>query len=237
MKRILILIALLLSSNDQSFAGGLAEPSGEAISARLRSFVATELEVDASEIEISRADPINGQKHFLPGKILSIRPTTRGNLLGRGVFIFSMTDGQGRDFSQWIRADIEQVREVVVARKVLRRHQIINRDDLEIEKIRIRRQKNRYESNVENLIGKRLIRQLQKGQPLFARFVEETPLIRRGEQVTITLQAGGLQIITLGKAKEDGKLGEVIKVMNLDSRKVVFAEVIRQGDVRVGFAN
>jgi len=205
------------------------------VAARLRGFVADELEVDVSEIDLLRADPANGQRQILPGKILRIQAATRGHLLGRAVFRISMIDGRGQAFSQWVRADIEQLRKVLVAKKTLRRHQVLTQGDLVIAEIRIRHSKNGYETQAKHVIGKRLTRPLRKGQPILSRFLEEAPMIHRGEQVTITLQAGGLQIITLGRAKEDGQLRQLIKVMNLDSKKVVLAEVVRPGDVRLGF--
>ncbi len=63
--------------------------------------------------------------------------------------------------------------------------------------------------------------------------LEIAPLVRRGDRVTITVRSKGLQIVTSGKAKQDGQLGEMIRVMNLESKKNVYAEVVNAGDVLI----
>jgi flagella basal body P-ring formation protein FlgA len=53
--------------------------------------------------------------------------------------------------------------------------------------------------------------------------------------VTIIARLEGLKITTLGEVKRKGRQGERIPVLNIDSRKVIFARVIDANTVAVEF--
>jgi flagella basal body P-ring formation protein FlgA len=65
--------------------------------------------------------------------------------------------------------------------------------------------------------------------------VELPPLVKRGDLVTIIARLEGLKITTLGEVKRKGRQGERIPVLNIDSRKVIFARVIDANTVAVEF--
>jgi len=48
-------------------------------------------------------------------------------------------------------------------------------------------------------------------------------------------ESGGLKISTQGEARQRGAKGDRIKVMNLDSRKSIYARVVDRNTVRVDF--
>lgn len=204
------------------------------ISAHLQYYVADQLSVDASEIEISQIRSMNGALRFLPGQDLKVRASNSRRLLGRVVFILTLQQPGEKPFTQWIHAEVVRVQKAVVAKRRLQRHEIIGKDDLEIQTIRIRRKHQLFETDPDALIGKRMRRSLKKGGVIRLDHVEDAPMIFRGDSITITLKIRGLEITTLGKAAEDGFQGERIKVVNLDSKKIVFGEVIGHGRVRMG---
>jgi flagella basal body P-ring formation protein FlgA len=65
--------------------------------------------------------------------------------------------------------------------------------------------------------------------------VEVPPLIRRGDVVRIIAESNTFRISTKGEAKEDGGKGERIRLVNLRSKKNIYAEVVDPGTVRVQF--
>ena len=65
--------------------------------------------------------------------------------------------------------------------------------------------------------------------------VEMPPLVKRGDLVTILAEVGTLRITALGEVKATGRRGERISVVNLDSRKRLFARVIDARTVKVDF--
>jgi flagella basal body P-ring formation protein FlgA len=63
--------------------------------------------------------------------------------------------------------------------------------------------------------------------------VEQRPsvVVERNKIVRVKLQGPGWLITTLGKALQDGRVGELIRVQNIDSKKIIVARVDAMGDV------
>ncbi|VAX31860.1 hypothetical protein MNBD_NITROSPIRAE01-1368 [hydrothermal vent metagenome] len=236
MKRLLLLMMII-------FLGGIALPvmaqkigsenvmkdMNKAISI----YVARQLSVDVSEVSVEGLTAMNGQKDLPEGKILKVRAVNRNGNLGRAVFVLHVQGLGGRLFKQWVSADVSQIVQVFVAARKLRRLDVLEAEDLHLQSIQIRRVHSRYLSDLKGVLGKRLTRSLRKGMPIREDQLEIAPLVQRGDRVTITVRSQGLQIVTSGKAKQDGQLGEMIRVMNLESKKTVFAEVVNSGDVQI----
>ncbi len=199
----------------------------------IRLYVAEQLSVDVSEVVVEGLSPLNGQKALRAGKVLKVRAANRNRVLGRAVFVLSMQGLSGNPFEQWVSADVSQRVEVFVAARKLRRLDVIEAEDLHLQSMQIRRLRSPYLSDLQAILGKRLRQSLRKGMPIRGNQLEIAPLVRRGDRVTITLRSQGLKIVTSGKAKQDGQLGEMIRVMNLDSKKSIFAEVVNAGDVQI----
>jgi flagella basal body P-ring formation protein FlgA len=60
------------------------------------------------------------------------------------------------------------------------------------------------------------------------------PMIKRGDRVVLLFQEAELRITAPGKSLAAGSKGERIRVMNLDSKKELVAEVLDEKTVRVG---
>jgi len=58
-------------------------------------------------------------------------------------------------------------------------------------------------------------------------------LVKRGRVVTVLLRTGSLTINTQARAREDGKLGEMVTLENLDSGKILRATVVADGVTEV----
>jgi len=209
------------------------ETAVQAVASAIGLHVAEQLSVDVSEIEVTALTAMNGQKGIQEGKVLNVRPANHNRFLGRAIFVVRGRSEAGHPFEQWVSADVSRLLDVVVTDRKLRRLDVIQVDDVRLQRIRIRRTRNRYLFDPEEVIGKRLTQSLRKDIPIRSEQLEIAPLVRRGDRVTITFKSGGLQIVTSGQAKQDGHLGEMIRVINLDSKKTVFAEVMRSGDVQI----
>jgi flagella basal body P-ring formation protein FlgA len=82
-------------------------------------------------------------------------------------------------------------------------------------------------------IGKSLRTRGRAGTSVRASALEAPVIVHRRERVTLVYQSGPLRVISKGEAMKDGAAGEVIPVMNIDSRKVLRARVISPGRVTV----
>jgi flagella basal body P-ring formation protein FlgA len=83
------------------------------------------------------------------------------------------------------------------------------------------------------LIGLRTVRALAEGVPWRTDLVEQPPLVLRGQRVALRLVAGGLRLDARGKAKQDGRPGEMVRVLNEDSRREIVGRVAPDGAVDV----
>jgi flagella basal body P-ring formation protein FlgA len=57
--------------------------------------------------------------------------------------------------------------------------------------------------------------------------------VERNQTVVLAYQAGGLDILTEGRALERGGTGDVIRVMNVASRSTVLGQIDNSGQVQV----
>ena len=84
-----------------------------------------------------------------------------------------------------------------------------------------------------DLVGKVARRTLLPGRPIPSIAVEEPRAVSTGGQVQLVYQQDGLTIVTTGQALQNGYVGQVVQVRNLDSGLVVSGVVQSDGAVRV----
>jgi len=124
---------------------------------------------------------------------------------------------------------------VVVAAMPLSRDQIITRADVHLEERPLTQVPEGAMTDLQDAVGKRSRRGIGLGTPLQARLLEAPSVIKRGAVVTILAKTPVLSAVVQGQAKEDGAVGEQIRVVNLSSRKEVYGRVIDEHTVRVDF--
>lgn len=61
-------------------------------------------------------------------------------------------------------------------------------------------------------------------------FIKES-MIKTGDIIVIEIQDGALKITTHGRAEENGNQGDIIKVRNMSSKKLIFCRVTGEGRV------
>jgi flagella basal body P-ring formation protein FlgA len=130
-------------------------------------------------------------------------------------------------------AEVKLSRPVVVAAAQIARHQVLGPDDLRLEP----REVTNYEPAVslEEAVGKRAGRRIEAGAVVAQRDLEEPPVLAKGSNVTILVEAGPLNVSTRGTARQSGRVGETIRVVNIDSKRELSAVVLDGGTVRVPF--
>jgi flagella basal body P-ring formation protein FlgA len=230
---ILFLISILFAGFNGADAAGRegASGTGERISAAIRAYVAGRLAASESDIHVRLLRLPEGAFAFEEG--LEVKEGARGGLLGRVVFLISSRPSGKPVAHQWVTAEVEMIRSLVVSVRPLRRSQVIGPEDLEIRPVAVTRAGENYLFDPEALIGKRLTRAVGSGAPISLEMVEAAPIIRPGDRVTLVVETGGLRIATMGRAKEEGFLGRSVAVVNLDSQKTVYGDVVDAATVKV----
>lgn len=135
----------------------------------------------------------------------------------------------------WVTLNLEVIAPVVVVRKPMGRYQPIESQDVTVVLKDLTKLPSGYFSDPAEVIGKRVKRTVYGSTVLREDLVELPPLVNRGDVVTIIAEAGALRITARGEAKAKGRKGERISVVNLDSRKRVYARVLDARTVKVEF--
>lgn len=79
----------------------------------------------------------------------------------------------------------------------------------------------------------RLKRSVGEGQAVYADDLEEIPVIAEGDEVSLVFQGEYVRLEVPAEALSDGRVGEMIRVRNLQSERVVSARVKDSGIVTV----
>ncbi len=92
----------------------------------------------------------------------------------------------------------------------------------------------------EQLLGHRILHAVASGQVLAAPDLDlpleaDQVAIKCRDRVRLLASLGGLSAVAAGEALEDGKLGQVIRVRNVDSNKVVSGRVVGRSTVEVDY--
>ena len=76
-------------------------------------------------------------------------------------------------------------------------------------------------------------KQLRAGQPLKSADLGKPDLVQRDQSVTLIYESVGLYLTIRGKALENGTEGDVVNVMNLQSKRTVSGVVTGRGQVTI----
>jgi len=165
-------------------------------------------------------------------RVAFAKKTTRSNKIPVSVSI-RVNGKHYRKIWCTLVADIFQ--EVVVLSKTLRRHQRITAEDIKSVAMNLSEIPQNAILSDQDILGKRVTKSLLSGTVLRTDTVELPPLVKRGDVVTISAKLGVLQVTTLGKAKMNGRQGERIKVLNIDTHKELYGFVVDAKTVKVVF--
>ena len=83
-------------------------------------------------------------------------------------------------------------------------------------------------------VGKEARRSLYADRPIHGQEIGPITLVERNARVTMRFRNGAMELTTVGRALEAGAMGQLIRVMNLDSRRTIHGRVSGPEAVDVG---
>jgi flagellar basal body P-ring formation protein FlgA len=126
--------------------------------------------------------------------------------------------------------------EVAVLTRNVDRNELLRSGDLVVER-RPRAELAGAEPAVRDLaVGMQMRRQVRAGQALKTTDLAKPDLVQRDQNVTIIFQTAGIYLTTRGKALDTGSEGDVVNVVNLQSKRTVTGRVSGRGQVSVDIA-
>ncbi len=115
----------------------------------------------------------------------------------------------------------------------LGRGEVVSEDDIEWIKIAAKRIQRDVITEADQLVGMAPRRFLRPRSPIRAADVRRPVLISKGSTVTMIVRTPLMTLTARGKAVQSGSKGDLIRVMNTRSRKIVDAVVVDGGTVLV----
>lgn len=127
----------------------------------------------------------------------------------------------------------EGLQQVVVSNMPLGIDHIITEDDVRIVFKTSTSPKEAH--SLSEVVGRRVRRPIGKNNTIKMDYLDAREVVRRGDTVIIVAEKGGLKVTTKGVAKDNGSSGEMIRVENISSGKVITGRVVESGVVKVDF--
>jgi flagella basal body P-ring formation protein FlgA len=140
--------------------------------------------------------------------------------------------------------EVRHFGEVVVSKNPLEANQTLKAEDLYLDRREVT-ELSGFFSSIESLVGQRARRAIR---PLTvigsddvmrndaAPLPQEVPvLIKRQDRVRLMGQTSALSVSVLGEALQDGRAGELIRLRNVDSQRIIMGRVVSPNEVRVPF--
>jgi len=130
---------------------------------------------------------------------------------------------------------VDRFDKVVCTLRPLDRHAILSAEDLTLERRNVSKLPASVLRALEGVEGKRLKHRLKAGSVLLANAIEDPPLVKKGDRVTIMAESPCLMVTAVGIARDKGSEGDQIRVTNCTGNKEIIARVVDGSTVKVDF--
>lgn len=148
-----------------------------------------------------------------------------------GSFMIPVRDANGLA-SKWVTGTARVLKRVPVAKKLIRFGERIQAEDLELMESDITFVKEET-PQMDQLVGLAANRTLSPRMPIILSDMKREPAARRGQVVKALIGDNDFEISINASAEENGFVGDMIKVKNPETQKVMSAIVIDKGVVKV----
>ena len=164
---------------------------------------------------------------------LSIESRSNVNQQGNlSVFIDILIDGKKED-SIRISGRVAVYENIIcVVRNLAKGEAVLEKDVYFVQK-KLSGLRGDVVRNIQEIKGKILKTSIQKDNYIKSSWLEEIPLIQKGDLVTLVARRNNLLIVASGISKEDGYAGKLIRVENIGSGKIVRGMVREKTSVEV----
>jgi len=229
-KILLVTFYLFVSGVNPAFARDFE--SLESITHLVKSFINNELEsnnIKDATINVRELDSrlkLNKCTTYLKPKL-----NVTNNLIGK--LMVAVNCKEPKPWTVHIPVEVTVYKKVLAASRPLSKGHIINKNDLTSISVKLNQNNNVFFTKSNNLIGKQVKRPITTGKVIKPRFVEAARIVRRGENVTIIAVTQSIQVSMKGMALADGAKGQMIRVRNLKTKRVVQGIVTKPGFVKV----
>ena len=149
--------------------------------------------------------------------------------LSRMNFVVTCPGSAGWKYNVAVRPDVSVP--VVMPKSLIARDTVITADDLQLKKFNISNQREGLMTNMDEAIGLTSKRALQPGKPITRSELVQPVLVKRDQPVMIVSHTAGITASMPGVALKNGRKGDVIKIRNSSSQRIISGMVDDTGVV------
>lgn len=140
-----------------------------------------------------------------------------------------------KQWSIFVPVTINVFSQVAIVTESLHKGDVLTRENTGLSRVNTSVLSSGHIENINKVLGKAITRPLRRGDNIRMSYLDEADVVRRGDPVTIEVQSSAISVATIATALNDGYVGEMIKVRNNRSKRVVDAKVTGPGQVLVNW--
>ncbi|MEL7296751.1 MAG: flagellar basal body P-ring formation chaperone FlgA [Pseudomonadota bacterium] len=163
-----------------------------------------------------------------------LRATPTGHQSQRGSHVTVLVQCVDRKpWKIYVRATIAQYQPVLIATSNLSRNAVVAANDIKLARRRVSDLHGGYLNRPEHAIGQTVRRTLTAGSIILPADLREQALVKRGQQVMLVTEGGGINIRMQGTAMQDAARDARIRVRNISSGRIVEGTVLDAQTVQI----
>jgi flagella basal body P-ring formation protein FlgA len=136
-----------------------------------------------------------------------------------------------------LRGEVVETVSVATLTRSLSRGDVVGRDDVVVERLPRRQVGAVRPTDPEQIVGLAARRSLRAGQPVSQGDFARPLVVNRGDTVSIVFETAALTVTSRGQATESGAVGDLVGVLNPQSKRTIHATVAGPGKVVVTAAS
>jgi flagella basal body P-ring formation protein FlgA len=141
--------------------------------------------------------------------------------------------GGGKPWTIYVTARIDTYAPIAVMARNLERGSVLTETDITLSRMNVGLAGFGHVRELDEILGKELKRNLRSGEAVRLSHLKSPQVVRKGDRVVLEAQGSGVSVVTSGRALANGQVGDQIQVENEKSQRVVDAEIVAPGRVRV----
>ena len=208
------------------------EVSKEQIESIYKEFILSKAPWNPADMEIRGV--------FFPGAVqlpsgemtYEVEVPARERFLGNvAVTIHFLINGE-KARSVRVTGKVDLFQKAVHASRPLKRGEVVSDMDIVFEKVNVSDGPDRFAAQPDQVVGKRLVRDVTTRQPINLDDVDQPLAFKRGSAVTIVYANGGLKLTAKGQARDDGIIGNTVRITNVMTKRTISCLVVDDTTVR-----
>jgi flagella basal body P-ring formation protein FlgA len=158
-----------------------------------------------------------------------LTPSIEIGQISQNAFTVKVTCPAPKKWTVRVPVKVQVYKQVVVSTSQIMKEQPLGGNEIAMARQDITQVNDGYFQSIEELNGLVAQKAIPAGTVIKHHMVKQPTLVHRGETVRIVVEAPGIRIEGQGVAQNDGIKGQMIKIKNLRSNRMVDAMVLDTG--------